>query len=78
MAQIGGGGDGGEHTALKIHLFLLTQVSRFIFLKELNTRQHLCSSNQKTEDVKGYESEEEHQHTSAEEHSFMKEPFRRS
>lgn len=72
MGQIGGGEDGGEHTALKIRLFLLT-LSRFTFQKELNTRQHLCSSSQKPEDIKGYESEEEHQHTSAEEHSFMKE-----
>lgn len=50
MAQIGGGRDGSKHAAVKIHLFLLTLVSRFIFQKELNTRQHLCSSNQKPDD----------------------------
>lgn len=66
MAQIGGGQNGGEHTATKIHLVLLTLVCRITFLKELNTRQHLCSSNQNPEDVKGYQSEE-HQHTLAEE-----------
>lgn len=49
MALSGVGRDRGEHTALKIHLILLTSVSRFIFQKELNTNQYLCSSNTETQ-----------------------------
>lgn len=54
-----------EHTPLKIDFILLTLVIRFIFWN------HVCSSNQNSKDVKGYESEE-HQHTPAEEHSLCK------
>lgn len=63
-----------EHTALETDLILLTLVTRFVFWKELNTHHHLCSSNQSLEDVKGYESEE-HECTSAEEHSLCKSHF---
>lgn len=64
-----------EHTALEIDLILLTLVIRFIFWKELNTQHHhLCSSNQSSEGVKGYEPKEP-QCTSAEEHSLCKSHF---